>query len=573
MIQYALRFIFTTCCLLTSLVIPLSGQGSFSTGESDQKDLDRLFISAIQARLVGDADEAIEMYERILEDDSDNSAAAYELSRIFEAKEESGKALMYARQAVEKDPDNPWYHTFLAQVLESAGKAIEAAEIYEELHKQYPDNDYYLMMEAYLLVVGQKPEEAISIYDRLEEQSGVVPDISNKKVRLYLGLGKPDKAAAELRSLADAYPSHLEYQHELAELFVRLDRRQDALKVYERILTIDPSDPKARLAVGGGPELPREGSAEDKLLALFRDKDVPVDLKIQQVLPLIEQAAQSHAPMAGAERLMDLCRTIRDVHPSEAKSHALYGDVLSLTGQTEEAAEAYRTALQTDKSVYSVWEQLMIILLEQKQYAELYTLSGESLDLFPNQALSYFLNGLSALRKESYAEAIGTLQQAAFMSTRMEGLHMDILNSLGEAQFLAGQPDRGAQTFEKAISLQPQSVAVLSNYCVRLIESGQPEKALPILKRAEDINPSHPGIVVARGVLAYRQGDPKSAKSWLENALNMGVTDAFVLERLGDAALGAGDENEAVRYWQLALEGSGNTERLTSKIQTRSTSN
>ena len=559
--------------LLTAIAFSAHAQFQQGAAAPSARDLERLFIDALQARLMGDLDEATSLFERVLEQDPENGAAAYELARIYDAKDEPGKALIQAGNAVESDPQNTWYQTFLAQVLEDADQPLQAAEIYEALHEKEPDNDYYLFMEAYLLVVGQQVDQAIRVYDDLERRVGVVPEISNKKIRLYLGMGKQDKAVSELRQLAEAYPSHLECRHELAELFVSLNQREQALEVYREILQADPSDAKARFAVSGGPALPQEANPDERLQTLFADPDVPIDLKIKQILPLVNQA--SNAPGTNAAlKLLPLCDAIREAHPSEAKAHALSGDVLGLSGKTTEAISAYQQALKFDKSVFAVWEQLMVLLLEQNAFAELLEVSEESLDLFPNQALSYYLNGLAALRTESFPLAISSLQQASIMSSRMPGLYTDVLNSLGEAQFRNGQPDRGSVTFEKAIALAPQAVALMANYAVQLAESSQYDKARRILEEAEKTDPSHPGVLVVKGLLALREeSNPAVAKKHLLGALDKGVKDAFVFEMLGDVFLQLDDAENATRYWQLALEQGGNPERLNARIQTQSISN
>lgn len=558
--------------LCTLLFGTATAQSPANAAATSARDLDRQFIEALQARVLGDLEESAVLFEQILERNPENAAAAYELARIFEAQDQPEKAMVQAQRAVDLNPDNSWYQTLLAQTLESADRPLDAAEIYETLHRQEPDNDYYLMMKAYLLVVGQQPEQAIRVYDDLERRVGVVPEISNKKIRLYVGLGKEDKAAKALRSLVDAYPSHVEYRHELAELYAGFGDREEALKVYREILSVDPSDPKARLAVNGGPTVPENTHPFEQLSIIFADADVPIDLKIKQILPLVEQAANSPGP-EGANRLLPLCEVIRDAHPKEAKAHALYADVLGLAGNTEAAVVAYREALKYDKSVFAVWEQLMLMLLGQNDFKELQSVSEESLDLFPNQALSYYLNGLAALRMEDFQNAVSSLQQASFMTSGMPALSLDVLNSLGEALYKNGQPERGAAAFEKALDTAPTAVAILANYAVQLIEAGQAKRAQESIQKAKDADSNHPGVSVAQGLLALRiSNDPETAQKFLLQALEQGVRDPLLLEWLGEAALQLDDQERAVTYWKEALQLGGNTERLNARIQTSANS-
>lgn len=213
----------------------------------------------------------------------------------------------------------------------------------------------------------------------------------------------------------------------------------------------------------------------------------------------------------------------------------------------------------------------MIILLEKRDYVGLRDISNEALDLFPNQALTYYFNGLALLELEAPRDAMMSLQQAAIMSSRQPRLQVDILNRLGETQFKLGQTDRGKVQFEKALEIAPQAVPILANYAYQLAAAGELDQAGEILKKAEQISAKHPGVLAAGGMLALQKENLPEAQRLFEMAVEQGAgQDVDILEKLGDISLMLEQEEKALQYWQQALDQGGNAKRLQQKISTRS---
>ena len=84
---------------------------------------------------------------------------------------------------------------------------------------------------------------------------------------------------------------------------------------------------------------------------------------------------------------------IIEVHPDEAKSFSIYGDFLYRDIILDKARIQYRKAILLDKEKYALWNQLLIIESELSDFVSLQKESKETMELFPNQALPYFLNG------------------------------------------------------------------------------------------------------------------------------------------------------------------------------------
>lgn len=170
---------------------------------------DRMFLEAYEKKLIGKYEEAIALYEKVYEGAPDNTAAAFELARLYDQQRKSNEAIRWMKRAQSGDPANVYYQEFLAELLQSAGQFSEAAEVYEVLAKK-DRNDYYYYRWAYYLVRANEIDAAIKVYDELEKVAGINEEIIRRKQALYMGKGDTKKAEKEMKKLVDAFPKSVD---------------------------------------------------------------------------------------------------------------------------------------------------------------------------------------------------------------------------------------------------------------------------------------------------------------------------------------------------------------------------
>ncbi len=561
------------CCFLFFLsLFQLSAFSQQNSMTEEEMKIQGMFIEANKFKILENFEKAEDILKKLLELAPDNHVAMYELARVMEAQDKDGDAKRYIIDALELDDSNDWYHIFYADLEDKMGRPVKAAEIYKELVKRNDENDYYLLKQAYYHVLGKEPDKAIKVYDDFEERVGVSPDISQKKHKLYLTIGKEKEAAEELQKLIDAYPSNSEYYYDLADFYTAMGKKSDAKKVYEDLQVIDPDNVKARMAleedwvVNKGAE---EGDVE-RIQKLFRDETVDIDTKIKTILPLANEIANSNN-QATAKAYLPALKTLTQVHPDEAKSFAIYADMLYYAGDKEEATRKYEKALSIDKSVYAVWEQLLFIYSELGDYKRLAELSYEALDYFPNNPIIFFFNGMANCEIQEYSVAQPSLEQAKLMAVNNKLLKIDVLNRLGEAYFALGKADKGADNFEKALELDARAAIPMANYAYYLSSDDQSiEKAEKLAREAQKINAGHPATNEAMGKVSFEKNDFSKAKEWYGKAIaNGGDVHPRILEGYGDTLFKLSLIDEAVNFWKKARSKGIDNTRLKNKIENR----
>lgn len=547
-----------------------------STSEATVQ-LQEIFLDGIREKLLGNYDKAAAKFEELLQKDTENDAAAYELARVYDALKQPEKAIQFAQKAVTLEAANAWYHLLLAGFYQKEGKDKDAAAVYEQLVKLEPENQEYYLKWAYFLVRASQPERAVKVYDDLEKRIGVNEETTRHKYTLYLGMGDYKKAVAELNKLIAIFPRKTDYRHLLANFYTQTGEKEKELEVYRQIIEIDPNDARAKIALANQAK-GSSGSDANFLYSLqsvFENQGVHLDVKITEIMPFVQKLADTGDKELG-NALLALTAILQRVHPNSAKALSVSGDVFYFTGQTDKALEAYKKTLELDDTVWLVWEQLLYIYAERKDYDNLVKESEKALEIFPNQASGYYLNGLGYSGQGKYKDALGSFQQTLLMTAKNPVMRYQALVGTGNAHFHLKQFPQSDKAFEDALQLNPNEPLVLSNYsyCLAARPNGasaeQLNKAKELATRLNELAPNHPGHLHSLAFVLYKSKDYKGAQSLLTKALEAGGdNDPATLELTGDVLFHLNKAAEAVGFWQKALEKGGNSPLLEKKITDR----
>jgi tetratricopeptide (TPR) repeat protein len=543
------HFIFNALCVVAPLSIitekaglfaQVSNQGSITRYTEDEIQLQDKFLAAMIQQQIGKMDGAAKLYQEVLEKNPKCDGCAFQLARIYTNTGNTMQAVEFAKKAVTLDVHNKWYKMMLAETYEKIGKDKDAADIYKSLAEESPFSGEYneevYYRWVYTLVRMGEPLKAIKVLDDLEKKTGISEEITIKKQTVYEAMGDNKKAAAELKKLADKYPQAIEYQHITADYFNKLGDKTTAQELYKRILKLDSNDSKAQLAlsaqnkptVGSGGDITYLNSLKD----LFRKPDIKIDDKIKTFLPYVNKIAEGK-DQALASTGLELSQIIEQAHPNDAKSYSLIGDMLYHNGKSVEALEKYKKCIQINKAIYSVWEQMMYVQDELGLYEDMLKTSEQATDLFPNQAMAFYFNGVSNEKKGKLSEAISSLEQAVLMSSKKPQIKMDALIELGVTYSKSKSYDKADKSFEEALKLNNKSSIALIKYANSLASRGATERAKPMADEALKIS---------------MESDPS------------------VLELYGDYLFKSGDKDGGVKYWTKAKERGAKSIGLEKKI-------
>jgi tetratricopeptide (TPR) repeat protein len=541
-------------------------------GQEDQLvannlDLESQIIEAQKAYLMGNYDKAATQLDELVRKNPKNDAIAYLNAQVLKEKEDITGALREINRAIKLSPEETWYAVTKGELLEQGGRYEEAASLYSDLASRDPGNEEYYVQWAYFLIKDGRPEEAINVYDTLEKNLGPSSESSRRKYMLYRGMGRHTEAAAVLEAVIERQPTNTEVMYMLAELYGENGDTDRAIQWFERILTLHPGEDQARIALIQlrSPE-GDDGELLSGLARVFADPKADLDQKIKAILPHIQEFADNRNPDLG-NRLESLITTLDQAHPNEAKVASIFGDIYYYRGNLDKALEAYKKAIQGEKRIYALWEQLLLTCSETRQYAIQVEYAENALDYFPNRGrLHYYL--IEGLLETGAGKKGNDAMKMAKLVNRNDGYtryHLLILEARIAAE--TGNLPLAETSFQEALELNPKGIEVAA---WRGLLSKDARISCAAAREAANIESTSPLVRYALAHCHVLNTEADQALAILQILVDLPYPHPKWMESMGDAYALQGNANEAMAWWKQALESGRKTESLEKKISTGS---
>lgn len=521
----------------------------------------------MERKALADDEGAYKAFARCAELSPSNAVSWYELARLDHLRERQGQALANIRKAVELEPANYWYHQAYAGFLLEYGLYDEARKELEWLINDHPDElqAYYDLAASYLY--DEDGKGAIKAYERLEERIGIDPEVSFQKQRIFLLMGEPEKALAEVDRLAEAFPEPEIYGHKAAML-MDLGRVDEAEATLQKLLTLDSTNGNAwlmlsRIYARDG----REEASWEALTKAFLSPDVSIDEKIGVLLRFFNASENDPTSL---DRAFTLLEKLDIAHPDDPKTHSMHGDYLLREGRYREARDRFARAVAIDPNHQLIWAQLTELDMQLGEWELLVEDASNARNAFPAQPVFYLMSAIGQLQIGQYDEAIKNLNVGKSYILDDPLLLANFLSSLGEAYYRVGEFKRSDEAYEKALTLTPDDPLVMNNYSYYLALQGRKlERAEELSRKSNEIMPETASFQDTYGWIQFKMGNYEAALDWVGKAIRAGANDGVVLEHYGDILFHLNRVDEAVQYWQQALEAGGASSSIEKKITDR----
>ena len=390
----------------------------------DEIELQSQFIDAMQDMVLEKYDEALDRFKKLRPKVKNEGIVEYEMAKIYDNQNQMDEAIYFAEKAVEKDTSKLIYAQFLIDLYKKNKDYEKAARLMEAgLEKGYFDSEKYYQAADYYFKAN-KIDKSLDILDKLAKLTGDAKGVGLYKSQLLLRNHEYKKALKLVDKLLRKYPSDIKLLLRKGLILRLMNKDDEALEIYRKILTLDPSNPQALSYMTAMKKFDQsEAEYVDNLLPLIQNKEVDFDKKIKMLIPFVDKVSEnsnlSRSMLAIAGELLKL-------YPGKAEANALYADILNNSGRVDESIKYYEKTLQLNKSNFDIWKQLMSLYTMRRDWKNLLRVSEEAIEYYPNQALGYYYAARALVNLGKPDEALQYLEDASDYATKNPRLQNEI---------------------------------------------------------------------------------------------------------------------------------------------------
>lgn len=530
---------------------------------------DALFFDAVKARIRGDNKQAESLLQEMVKLNPKAGGAYFDLARL-NMPDRPDKATTYIRKAIDLEPANAYYKAQYGEILAFKNQFEDAADVFSKLGEKEKYNEDYLLKASLLYQRAGKYKQSLKEIDRLIAATGEDEEVMLQKQQLYLKMNDVEGAANVAKRLIEKNPKEGRFYALLAEVYASNKQPEKAAEIYKKAEQMFPDDPAVQLSLAQYYKSTKDSVKSDEYAKkAVSNKSLDAETQIALLVGYFQETASDTSKRM---ETLKLAQNIADQNANNAKVQAVYGDILALIGNRDEATQQYRKALDIDPSSYAVWQNLLYGYTERQYADSLIAVSERALRLFPNQAMLHYLNGIGQLNKKNYTNAIRSINRAIEMQPEdNEKLLAEMYSTQGDIYNIIKEYSHSDSSYERALKLDPDNATVLNNYAYYLsIRGMRLDDAEKMSKRSLEIRPGEATFLDTYAWILYRQGKYEKARDYLLQAMDANPNaDGTMWEHLGDIYYKLKDTDKAVDSWKKAKEKGTDNNDIDKKIKDR----
>jgi predicted O-linked N-acetylglucosamine transferase (SPINDLY family) len=297
--------------------------------------MDQALDVAIRCQQAGQAEQAKQLYIRILEQQPDNALALRNLGIIARESGDFPLALSLSERALALRPDRPEFHACFAIALGAAGHSERADSAFQTALRLDPNCVDALFNYGNALKARGSLREAIGCFQRVLKLRRDHPYVRNELGSAFLAAGRLEEAATCFEKVIRERPTAFEAMSNLAVVVERQGDRRRAEELLRSAIQLAPGQSYVRLNLG------------DLLLTANR---------VGEAIACLEEAAR--------------------LAPGLAELQIYLGNAYAKQGRLEEALGCYQRAL-AEQPQFAATHQIVLFTLHYSSGADPIALAAE----------------------------------------------------------------------------------------------------------------------------------------------------------------------------------------------------
>lgn len=420
-------------------------------------------------------EEATEQLEKCIDLDPHHEAAYFELIHVYQARGDTAKALVVAKDLVKNLPSSVAGLAQLSRLYLTSKRYQDALVPARRAWEMQSTNPQLTQIYAVVLQLNGKIHQAVRMYEQLFRLDPTDSELTSRMVGLYRELGNLNSALDLLNAIESQDPKGRPGIHiQKAIILWELQRNQEAYELLDGLLSRQPESDRVKyLAAFGAERLNKFDRALDIYKSIPATSSLKFDADVRVLLILKQQEKW--------DDVLDLGNDLVSRTSATAETAALVAGIFADADKVDDALRVVDAALLK----YPTEPRLLFLKgVYQERLGDrdaCIASMREVLRIDPSNTSGLnYLGYLFAERGENLAEAEELLKKALELKPN-DGFYMD---SLGWVYYQRKDFKKALEVLEKASSIEPNEGVIHEHVAETLLKLGQKKAAKTRLERA-----------------------------------------------------------------------------------------
>ena len=541
-------------------------------GDSVSLSYDAFFLEAMVQRQKGNHDATFDLLQHCIKLNPQASEAYYYLAQYYQMLRNDSLAQQCYLKAAELEPDNPTFLETVAQSYIRQQDYAKAIKVVEQLYNQDKSREELLEMLFELYQQTDETDKAIATLNRIEANEGKSERLSFAKSEIYTKMGNKAAAIAEMKTLADQYPNDLNYKGMYADMLLRNDEEERALRLYNEILAEEPGNTHAQVSLRSYYRVQGETEKVDSITELILlNKNTTTEQRIYLMRQVVADSERTDGDSTQVLALFHKMLAQPQQSDDIATLCAAYMDLKKMPQDSVKAM--LQTVLRIAPDNAAARLQLVSYAWDRKDHDEVISLCQEARQYNPEEMAFYYYQGMAYYQEENHDKALEAFQNGISVINEESNpaIVSDFYAVMGDLLHQKGMAREAFEAYDSCLQWKDDNVMCLNNYAYYLSEMNeQLDKAEEMSYKTIKAEPKSATYLDTYAWILFMQQRYSEAKIYIDQALqNDSDSSAVITEHAGDIYILNKEPERAVELWQQALKKDPQNKLLARKIRQR----
>ena len=529
-------------------------------------------MEAMVQRQKGNNDAAFDLLQHCIKINPRAAEAYYYLAQYYHMLKNDSVAQQCYLKAVELEPGNATFLETVAQSYINQQDYEAAIKVVNQLYEQDKSREDLLEMLFELYQRTDNTDMAVEMLNRLEAAEGKNERLSYAKSELFTKQGNKKAAIGEMEALARQYPNDLNYKGMYADMLLRNDEEEQALKLYDEILAEEPDNTRAQVSLRSYYRVQGEFEKVDSITErILMNKNTSTE---QRVYLLRQMVADSERTDGDSTQILAMFHKMLAQPQQNADIATLCAAYMDLKKMPRDSVRnMLQTVLHIAPDNAAARLQLVSFAWDRKDHDEVISLCQEARQYNPEEMAFYYYQGMAYYQKDNHDKALESFQNGIGVITPESNpaIVSDFYAVMGDLLHQKGLTREAFEAYDSCLQWKDDNIMCMNNYAYYLSElDEQLDKAEQMSYKTIKAEPKNSTYLDTYAWILFMQGRYAEAKIYIEQALqNDSDQSAVIIEHGGDIYIQNGEPERAVELWQQALSKDPTNKVLIRKIKQR----